>query len=729
MRLKKIIILLIIPALFGLTISLNVAKAEDAPIIEPDITAPTINLIGESSITLNVGDTYVDAGATASDDTDGDITANITTNNLVSTTTAGNYTVTYTVSDAAGNIAAPAIRNVVVNSLPIITNENFIIRNGETIIWQGSIPLPNSGTVSINDSNGVLHSINGQSVLALLHSIDQSSDTFSISNLQYYDSFGSFYLKCILPANGTELCDNWQYAIGSATPWQSIDVNILSGEQTIGIYFGSPHRLSFESNNVNVNTNFLVKAQNYNYANNAWDPLLGVSIGVTLPNANDPWNPTIVSTHLVDNTGSANITLSEANTYDLGIVEDFYFPSYPITVSAPIVLAPTNNGGGSSSYNNKKYFDIPLALDYLKNVQGADGSFGGKLYSDWAAIAYGAASVTGNSRDLLISYLKNNSKPSSLLTDNERRSMALLSLGLNPYDFEGTNYIDSIIKEFDGQQFGDNSLVNDDIFALTPLLSSGYTQDDEMISKTILYILSKQNADGSWNKSVDISAAAIQVLKQFNSTVEIALALDKAKQFIRIKQNNDGGFTSVYTTSWVAQAMSALNETWTKNGFTPFDYLATQQAPDGAAISSSDVLASRIWATSYAIPAALGKTWHNIFKPVTKPIIVESILDEEKVLDPIVLGIKEIAPEDDIKKVIIITKSPVKNIETSLTNDSETTETSDIDDVQEKINKNLPEKKSAYLNIFLSLIVGIFIGVVGTLLIRFRKNKKTNLAD
>jgi hypothetical protein len=47
------------------------------------------------------GASYTDAGATALDNIDGDITNKITTNNPVDTAIPGNYTVIYNVSDAA----------------------------------------------------------------------------------------------------------------------------------------------------------------------------------------------------------------------------------------------------------------------------------------------------------------------------------------------------------------------------------------------------------------------------------------------------------------------------------------------------------------------------------------------------------------------------------------------------------------------------------------------------
>ena len=66
-----------------------------------DNTAPVIKLIGDSSIDILYGSNYIDEGATASDDTDGDITTNISTVNPVDTSVIGQYTVTYNVSDNA----------------------------------------------------------------------------------------------------------------------------------------------------------------------------------------------------------------------------------------------------------------------------------------------------------------------------------------------------------------------------------------------------------------------------------------------------------------------------------------------------------------------------------------------------------------------------------------------------------------------------------------------------
>jgi len=98
----------------------------------PDTEVPVIILTGTATVEVPFGATYADAGATASDNVDGDITANITTVNPVKTNTAGTYSVTYDVNDAAGNPAVQVIRSVTVLPNPADdVNSNGIPDNQE----------------------------------------------------------------------------------------------------------------------------------------------------------------------------------------------------------------------------------------------------------------------------------------------------------------------------------------------------------------------------------------------------------------------------------------------------------------------------------------------------------------------------------------------------------------------------------------------------------------------
>jgi len=95
----------------------------NATVTVVDDVKPIITRLGTGPITVECGGSYADAGATASDNCDGDITATIVTNNPVNVNLVGNYTVTYNVNDAAGNAATQVTRqvNVVDTTKPIIT--------------------------------------------------------------------------------------------------------------------------------------------------------------------------------------------------------------------------------------------------------------------------------------------------------------------------------------------------------------------------------------------------------------------------------------------------------------------------------------------------------------------------------------------------------------------------------------------------------------------------------
>ena len=80
---------------------------------EVDDTKPTITLTGASPQEIEIGNAYTELGATAADDIDGDITVSIVIDaSAVDTNTIGSYSVTYNVSDAAGNAATEATRTV-----------------------------------------------------------------------------------------------------------------------------------------------------------------------------------------------------------------------------------------------------------------------------------------------------------------------------------------------------------------------------------------------------------------------------------------------------------------------------------------------------------------------------------------------------------------------------------------------------------------------------------------
>ena len=141
---------------------------EEINILKTDTQAPVITLLGNNPVAVNQGATYTDAGATASDNVDGNLTNQIVTVNNVNTAVAGTYTVTYSVTDSAGN-SSTVTRTVNVSDTeaPVITligDNPLYINQGDTYTDPGATAIDNVDgdlTSSINTDNTVNTAIAG----------------------------------------------------------------------------------------------------------------------------------------------------------------------------------------------------------------------------------------------------------------------------------------------------------------------------------------------------------------------------------------------------------------------------------------------------------------------------------------------------------------------------------------------------------------------------------------
>lgn len=338
------------------------------------------------------------------------------------------------------------------------------------------------------------------------------------------------------------------------------------------------------------------------------------------------------------NVGVGDMSLSAGDTMSFILTEfdPITFAETPVNPEQSIHLhitalgetPPTNSGGGGSSGGiPNSQLNVADALAYLASTQHEDGSFGLPMLSDWVAIAFAAADP-GDAKVKLHEYLRTATPALSNVTDYERHAMALMALGINPYSGTSVDYITPIIRAFDGTQIGDATLDNDDIFALFPLLSAGYGANDTIIQKTTAFILSRQDRNGSWDGSVDMTAAAIQALVQVRMLPDVSLALIRAEGYLRGEQPNSvAAVGNSFSMSWVRQAISALSWTpsgWMPNLFTKEDRLAELQQSDGGVEPESSGTQTRVWATAYAVPAALGKSWPALLQSFMRPIPVAS---------------------------------------------------------------------------------------------------------
>ena len=101
----------------------NAATQVSRSVVVEDTLPPSITLLGSSSVTIECGDGYTDAGATATDQCDGELTDELLVVNPVDPDVPGEYTITYDIADAAENAATQVTRNVTVedSTAPTIT--------------------------------------------------------------------------------------------------------------------------------------------------------------------------------------------------------------------------------------------------------------------------------------------------------------------------------------------------------------------------------------------------------------------------------------------------------------------------------------------------------------------------------------------------------------------------------------------------------------------------------
>ena len=197
---------------------------------ESDTTAPVTTLVGASTVTLAVGGTYTESSANATDEPDGDLTAAIVIGgDVVDADTVGTYTVTYNVSDTAGNAATEVTRTVVVQEHAIFQNAEDIGDSWLLVDWLGHLT---------NDS-----SHNGWSYHRQLGWIYIASGSSSLGAWIYLDGssiHGWLWTSESMMNQANGLPDGFLYLVpddGSSEGWRYLKVDSDTESSTLGSAF------------------------------------------------------------------------------------------------------------------------------------------------------------------------------------------------------------------------------------------------------------------------------------------------------------------------------------------------------------------------------------------------------------------------------------------------------------------------------------------------------------
>ena len=158
----------------------------------PDTTPPLITILGDNPANISLGANYSDAGATATDDTDGSVTA--IASGTVNIHIPGTYTITYTATDHAGNVATLTRTVNVADVIPAMTvatsdlngnsipdsQENDVVINSNTSLPAGeyhfnNLTITNNSQLTLAGDPTVSGAFKGVKIVANNITIDSGS--------------------------------------------------------------------------------------------------------------------------------------------------------------------------------------------------------------------------------------------------------------------------------------------------------------------------------------------------------------------------------------------------------------------------------------------------------------------------------------------------------------------------------------------------------------------------
>ncbi|MFC2113988.1 GEVED domain-containing protein [Bacteroidota bacterium] len=153
-------------------------------IISEDKTPPELELLGSNPAFTEIGYGYIDAGATAIDAVDGNISSQIVVTGSVDTLKEDKYLIHYNVKDSKNNVADELTRTVYVT--PDRTNPVITLKGNNPFELELNNTFIDPGATAIDNWDGNL-----TSSIQVEHSIDNTRvDTFQVS-YYVYDNTGN----------------------------------------------------------------------------------------------------------------------------------------------------------------------------------------------------------------------------------------------------------------------------------------------------------------------------------------------------------------------------------------------------------------------------------------------------------------------------------------------------------------------------------------------------------
>lgn len=299
-----------------------------------------------------------------------------------------------------------------------------------------------------------------------------------------------------------------------------------------------------------------------------------------------------------------------------------------VSLSSPVMAATDQEAAAAAQ----------AGVTYLAQNQAADGSvagFGGE--TEWSVIAVSAAgqdpaAFKQENGASATQYLEANPLADTVpATDVERKVLAIAAAGKDPESFGGVDYTAQLQSKHVGNQIGDPTLLNDDIFGVIAIDAANKDVLKAMAQDGLDYFLAHQGADGGFSytttvcafcgtDSNDTAAAIIAMYAAENlglSNPLLATSKDKALVYLLSTQKADGGFgydvfspADGSSTAWGLMALNVIGESVRNQASAARDWLIANQNSDGGfSYAAFGLTESSTSITAHAITALLGSSW------------------------------------------------------------------------------------------------------------------------
>ena len=270
------------------------------------------------------------------------------------------------------------------------------------------------------------------------------------------------------------------------------------------------------------------------------------------------------------------------------------------------------------------------AASYIRSNQMDDGGFaepgrgpnGSDITTAWSVMALRAAGIDPNNvqknGNSPLDFLAQQSSNWRSVTDYERTLLAVAAAGGNIRFFAG---MDLAAKVQSYQRSGGNigDAVNSNAFGMLAYKAAGIA----VPSGAVEWHRNVQNSDGGWGNNPggasnpDMTGASIMAMRAAGVDAGDP-SIQGALGYLHSIQNMDGGFSfqpgksDAAATAWCVQAIVAASQDpagagWSKNGNTPYGFVASMQTSDGHFYWMEGSDKNPVWTTAYAVCALARK--------------------------------------------------------------------------------------------------------------------------